>query len=438
MAAGAAGAAGTARAAAWQRVPVGDDAVAVAERAALGTSARVVVWPPGNLDPACAAVNDVLAALDLQASRFRPDSELSWLNAARGGLFLLGDGMAEAVGVALAAARWTGGLTDPTVGDALVSLGYDRDFAAIGEDGEPLRAAVPAPGWHLVRLDGPLLRLPPGIRLDLGATAKGVGADRAVRAVMSANGPAGGVLVSLGGDIAVAGTPPRDGWPVTVAEEPDPDGPPRGQLGGQLVRLAGGRGRDVVGHGPALAPWRRGAASHRGPADRAARGRAVAHRDRGRGNLRGRQRGQHGGDRGGRPGRGMAGRDGSAGPADRARRPDLRPERLAGLRQGGGAGAGAEGQPRVRRGPAMSAVLGGSQALWFVSRASGLAVLAAFSAAVVAGVAARLGPGAGAGSRPASCTGRWHCSASPSSGCTSSPRSSTRTSGSAGLRPCCR
>jgi sulfoxide reductase heme-binding subunit YedZ len=41
----------------------------------------------------------------------------------------------------------------------------------------------------------------------------------------------------------------------------------------------------------------------------------------------------------------------------------------------------------------VNAVLGGSQALWFVSRASGLAVLAAFSAAVVAGVAARLGPG---------------------------------------------
>ena len=41
----------------------------------------------------------------------------------------------------------------------------------------------------------------------------------------------------------------------------------------------------------------------------------------------------------------------------------------------------------------MSAALGGPQALWFVSRASGLAVLTGFSAAVVAGVAARLGPG---------------------------------------------
>ena len=40
----------------------------------------------------------------------------------------------------------------------------------------------------------------------------------------------------------------------------------------------------------------------------------------------------------------------------------------------------------------MSALLGGSQALWLVSRASGLALLAAFSAAVVLGVATRLGP----------------------------------------------
>ena len=229
-------AAGTARAAAWQHVPVRDDAVAVAERAALGTSARVVVWPPGNLGQACAAVDDVLAALDRQASRFRADSELSWLHAAGGGTFLLSSGLAEAVGVALAAARWTGGLTDPTVGDALVRLGYDRDFADIGEEGELAGAAVPAAGWQMVRLDGPLLRLPRGIRLDLGATAKGLGADRAVRAAMDACGRHGGVLVSLGGDIAVAGTPPRDGWPVTVAEEPDPDGAPRGQL----VRLRAG------------------------------------------------------------------------------------------------------------------------------------------------------------------------------------------------------
>jgi FAD:protein FMN transferase len=244
-------AAGTIRATSWQRVPAGDDPVGVAERAALGTSARVVIWPPGNLSRACDAVDDVLAALDRQASRFRADSELTRLHAAGGGTFLLSRGLAEAVGVALAAARWTGGLTDPTVGDALVRLGYDRDFASIGADGQLPVASVPAAGWQLVRLDGPLLRLPRGIRLDLGATAKGLGADRAVLAAMGAAGWHGGVLVSLGGDIAVAGTPPRNGWPVTVAEKPDPDGAPHGQL----IRLAAGA---VATSSVIVRRWRRG------------------------------------------------------------------------------------------------------------------------------------------------------------------------------------
>ena len=125
------GVSGLAAAASWRPVPTGEDAVAAAERAALGTSARVVVWPPGSLTAACAAADEVLGALDRQASRFRPDSELSWLHRAGGGLFLLSGGLAEAVGVALAAARWTGGLADPTVDGAVIGLGYDRDFAAI-------------------------------------------------------------------------------------------------------------------------------------------------------------------------------------------------------------------------------------------------------------------------------------------------------------------
>jgi FAD:protein FMN transferase len=221
----------------WRPIGTGDSTVAVAEREALGTSARIAVWPPENLDAACAAVDDVLSALDVAASRFRRDSEICWIHRAGGGVFMLSDGLAEAVGVALAAARWTGGLTDPTVGDALVSLGYDRDFAAIDPlRREPHPQARPAPGWQAVQLDGPILRLPAGVRLDLGATAKGLGSDRAAAAAMSASGQAGGVLVSLGGDIAVAGTPPLGGWPITVADGPDP------ALGSraQLVRLPRG------------------------------------------------------------------------------------------------------------------------------------------------------------------------------------------------------
>jgi thiamine biosynthesis lipoprotein len=227
----------TAPAPRWQRVSTGDATVAVAGRAALGTSARVAVWPPQGLGGALAAVDGVLGALDRQASRFREDSEISWIHRSGGGLFLVSDGLAEAIGVALEAARWTAGRTDPTVGAALISLGYDRDFAAIDpQRREPAGPPTPAPGWEQVRLNGPMLRLPADVRLDLGATAKGLGADRAVRAVMATNGQAGGVLVSLGGDMAVAGRPPRDGWPILVAGEPGPAGSP----GAQPVRLASG------------------------------------------------------------------------------------------------------------------------------------------------------------------------------------------------------
>ena len=222
---------------AWQRIETGDQAVAVVERAALGTTARLAVWPPEHAGLAAVAADQVLAALDLQASRFRADSEISWVHRGDGGLFMLSDGLAEAVRVALEAARWTGGLADPTVGEALIALGYDRDFAALGAHrDEPLAAAVPAPGWQRVRLDGALLRLPPGVRLDLGATAKGLGSDRAARAVMAAAGQAGGVLVSLGGDIATGGTAPRDGWPIVAADRPDASG----DSPAQPVRLPGG------------------------------------------------------------------------------------------------------------------------------------------------------------------------------------------------------
>ena len=232
----------------------------MAQREALGTTARLAVWPPEHAGAAMAAVDAVLAALDLQASRFRPDSEISWLHRSAGGLFMLSDGLAEAVRVALEAARWTGGLTDPTVGEALISLGYDRDFAAIDPDRrEPPPAPLPAPGWQQVRLDGPLLWLPAGVRLDLGATAKGLGSDRAARAVMAATGHTGGVLISLGGDIATAGIPPRDGWPIAAGRPARPGRPRPGQRrAGPAGPAAPRGGRDLVDQLPQLAPRRGG------------------------------------------------------------------------------------------------------------------------------------------------------------------------------------
>ena len=70
-------------------------------------------------DAALRAVDHEVEALDLQASRFRQESELSRVNRSLGTVFLLSDGLADVLSRALNAARWTDGMVDPTVGNAL-------------------------------------------------------------------------------------------------------------------------------------------------------------------------------------------------------------------------------------------------------------------------------------------------------------------------------
>ena len=237
----------------WAAVHVGTEAVAVAERAALGTDARVAVWPPDGLAAALAAVDVELGRLDLQASRFRGDSEISRVHRSGRHTHRVSRGLAEALRVALAAARWTGGLVDPTVGGALSALGYDRDFASVAAGSwpdRPLPVPGPVPGWRSVTLCGTRLRVPPGTCLDLGATGKGLGADRAAAAAWRAH-RRGGVLVSLGGDIASAGQPPAGGWPVAIADSSLSGG----ALPGQVVRLAAGA---VATSSTGCRQWRHG------------------------------------------------------------------------------------------------------------------------------------------------------------------------------------
>jgi FAD:protein FMN transferase len=184
---------------------------------ALGTSAEVVVADADGLSAAQRAVVAELAAIDAACSRFRPDSELMRLNASAGAPFAVSALLGEAIDVALAAARRTSGAVDPTVGAALVAVGYDDDFARLPADG-PAIVARPAPGWRRVSRDraAGTVTLAPGVQIDLGATAKALAADRAARAAAAAAGT--GVLVSLGGDVAIAGPPPAGGWPVGVSD----------------------------------------------------------------------------------------------------------------------------------------------------------------------------------------------------------------------------
>ena len=222
---------------------------------AIGTSVRLVVTDPARLATGRRLLASYLAALDLACSRFRPDSELAEAERQAGTAVPVSELLADVVAVALHAAEVTDGDLDPTVATQLAELGYDRDFSLVAKDGPPVRLSLRTqPRWQNIHLDRERRRLtvPPGVRLDLGATAKAHAADRA--AARLARRLDCGVLVSLGGDIAVGGQPPPGGWRVRIQDVTGhPDEAPVGPS--QMIAITAG---GVSSSGIAARRWRRG------------------------------------------------------------------------------------------------------------------------------------------------------------------------------------
>ena len=225
----------------------------IADDRALGSSMRVIVTRPESLRAAKAAVDKVVAAIDAAASRFRPDSELSLLNARPDLAIKVSPLLSRAIAAAMRGAELTGGAVDPTVGSAVRLSGYDTDFGSVTPDGEALRiVAERIPGWRAVRFSerDRTVTIPKGVELDLGATGKAFAADMAADAAARAISE-GGVLVSLGGDIAVAGEAPTRGWLVQASED---SGAPIAE-GGETVSITSG---GVATSGTTVRRWTRG------------------------------------------------------------------------------------------------------------------------------------------------------------------------------------
>ncbi len=226
-------------------------AIATVNWQAIGTGVRVVVHG-GDLESARSAVDDILASADLAYSRFRDDSEISRLNARAGQRVAISALLAEAIDVSLRAARLTGGAVDPTVGRAMRLIGYDATFERIRDGSGPIELRFePIPGWQAVDLlpGRREIRVRAGVELDLGSTGKALAADQAAVAALAASG-ARGILVSLGGDIAVTGNPPDGGWKVLVAEDSEMpvDGP------GEVIAIDQGA---VATSSTTIRRWRR-------------------------------------------------------------------------------------------------------------------------------------------------------------------------------------
>ena len=172
---------------------------------------------------------DRLHELEARWSRFRPDSELSRLNAAPGRPLSVSADTRALVAACIAAWRATEGSFDPTVLDALERLGYDRCFTSIlPGTNRPVPAtaaatapapAPPAAGCAAIVVDdaGGTVTLPPGVRLDPGGLGKGLAADRVSSEVLAAG--ALGACINVSGDLQVRGQGPdprHPGWQVAV------------------------------------------------------------------------------------------------------------------------------------------------------------------------------------------------------------------------------
>jgi FAD:protein FMN transferase len=186
---------------------------------AMGTDVSLMGPDDASFAGACAAVEAVFTREEHRFSRFRDDSELSHVNRVAGRWTPVSAPFEALVGLALAQARRTEGLFDPTVLHAMVAAGYDRDFDEVlaGARGA-LHPPQPCGRWHEIATRRREILLPVGVGLDLGGIAKGWTADLAAEAAVREGLPWS--LVSAGGDLRIAGEAP----PIDVRIE-DPGAP---------------------------------------------------------------------------------------------------------------------------------------------------------------------------------------------------------------------
>jgi thiamine biosynthesis lipoprotein len=154
-----------------------------------------------------------IEGFDSALSRFKPDSELSRVNADPSESIELSWLMSEFVSAAIWAAETSAGLVDPTLTPALVQAGYEH--SRVGAQPASLRLALEAaPARRIAHADpqrrwreldftrgARTLRRPAGLTLDSGGAGKGLAADLLARNWTLTLGANADFFVDCGGDI---------------------------------------------------------------------------------------------------------------------------------------------------------------------------------------------------------------------------------------------
>ena len=184
----------------------------------MGSDIVVVVDGPDDLlDMAQRRIDK----LEQTWSRFLPDSEISNMNRSADWVDVSADTL-TLVDHALAAWRVTGGAFDPTILASLMANGYAESRSeSSGRTvlSGPARRG-PAPGPERIEVDrtASRIRLPEGVGFDPGGIGKGLAADLVASELVTSGATA--VMLSIGGDVRVAGVAPA-GWVVAIEDPTD-------------------------------------------------------------------------------------------------------------------------------------------------------------------------------------------------------------------------
>ncbi|CAN5358975.1 FAD:protein FMN transferase [soil metagenome] len=186
-------------------------------------TARVTVDDASTLALAQHTLTELMGQVSMASSRFRSDSDISKVNHHAGRMVPVSSLTLTLVTAALESAKSSLGSVDPTVGAHLIRAGYDDDIAVVRDANRPDWSATdqtrPA-DWTKVRIDETLrmIGVPPGMRLDLGSSAKAWTVDEGASRIARLSGSA--VLVEIGGDLAVSGQMDEP-WRIAIGEVAD-------------------------------------------------------------------------------------------------------------------------------------------------------------------------------------------------------------------------
>jgi FAD:protein FMN transferase len=196
----------------------------------MGTNVSVWFWTNREADAArtAKAMFDEIKRLDREMTTWKPDSEISQINAASGEHPVkVSDETIQVIDRALDVSRRSNGVFDITVQAFHGLWKFDEDMDGSLPDPAEVQKRLALIGWKDIVVDHAkktIFLRRKGMAITLGGIAKGYAVDKCVALVKAAGFT--DFMVQAGGDMYVAGSKGSEPWMVGIRDPRTPDSNP--------------------------------------------------------------------------------------------------------------------------------------------------------------------------------------------------------------------